>query len=204
MRDLQKAHKGGPSNRKIMDMLQDDLSSQASFNISDIQYLRVQKVVEPVFRKNNLPDYLKKDHPNPDLLPCKDYIAHLPNHIDRPSVEQFNNVLTKLFKGISRGKPLLLKLRKKKKVHMDSAKERRLQKSEDKQYIDFFGKETPDDTNCALAIKRDYDFEEEAGTHERYLMRKRREMSTASAASRLAKSLSKSTDRISQGVSTAS
>lgn len=66
---------------------------------------KIRRELGIVFDKTNLPSYLKKDYPNSDLIPCKEYISQLPDHIERPDVEHLNDVLTKIHKGISKVNP---------------------------------------------------------------------------------------------------
>lgn len=57
--------------------------------------------------RQRIPSYLKEDFPNPELLPCKELIASMPSHVDRPPAEKFDSIISNLYKTMSkyRAKP---------------------------------------------------------------------------------------------------
>jgi hypothetical protein len=50
-----------------------------------------------------VPFYLREDFPDPQLLPAKELIAKMPEHVERPPAEKFDIILSNLFKSISKG-----------------------------------------------------------------------------------------------------
>eukprot|EP00347_Sterkiella_histriomuscorum_P008732 403343964 len=79
--------------------------------------------------KEIIPSYLKEDFPDPELLPCKELIASMPSHVDRPPAEKFDSIILNLYKNRFRQ-------RKKRENILDLTQQIELQ---DKQYIEMFG-----------------------------------------------------------------
>ncbi len=52
--------------------------------------------------KKKIPAYLKEDFPDHTMLPAKELIANLPTHVDRPPAEKFDELVTKLYTGMSK------------------------------------------------------------------------------------------------------
>lgn len=52
--------------------------------------------------KKIIPAYLKEDFPDHTMLPAKELIANLPTHVDRPSAEKFDELVIKLYTGMSK------------------------------------------------------------------------------------------------------
>ncbi|TNV83066.1 hypothetical protein FGO68_gene11245 [Halteria grandinella] len=70
--------------------------------------------------KKVIPRYLKDDFPDNTLIPCKQLIANLPSHIDRPPAEKFDELVIKVFKGMRKPPKKVSKKQKKTSQSQDT------------------------------------------------------------------------------------
>ncbi len=52
--------------------------------------------------KPKIPNYLKEDFPDHSMMPAKQLISDMPQHVDRPPAEKFDELVIKVFKGINK------------------------------------------------------------------------------------------------------